>query len=94
MNFQKIKKLQKKHGYDKMQSMIDSGLAWHMEGSIGREAMSLLQSGVCMLPKISHRDYYGNLVPSRDMLKPGTKGTLSNSQNFWKKVESGETYIW
>ena len=40
-----------------------------------------------MLPNGRRTDYYGNIVPSRDDLKPGTEGTLLNSQNFWQRVE-------
>lgn len=68
---------------DKLQAMIDDGKAWHMEGSIGRAAMDALEAGVCFLPIAGHRDYYGNLVPARTMLKPGTKGTLENAARYW-----------
>lgn len=87
MNYHTIKKQQKEFGFDEMQTMIDSGLAWKMEGSVGREAMRLLESGACMLPKQSHRDYYGNTVPNRNLLKPGTKGTYLNSKKFWEMIE-------
>jgi hypothetical protein len=83
MTIKQITKLQAQNGLTEMQNMINSGSAWKMEGSYGRVAMSLLQSGACFLPKEDHFDYYGNTVPSRDKLKPGTKGTLLNSQNYW-----------
>ena len=89
MNYQSITKLQKIYGFDTMQSMINSGLAWKMEGNYGREAMALLESGVCMLPKEFRVDYYGNRIPSRDVLKDGTKGTYKNSKRFWEGVENG-----
>jgi hypothetical protein len=73
-----------------MQDMINSGQAWQMEGSIGRAAMDLLESGACMLPLTPHSDAYGNRVPSRDMLQGGSKGTLENSIRFWERVETGE----
>lgn len=93
MNYNRIKKLQKEYGYSEMQEMINSGLAWRMEGSIGRQAMSLLECGACMLPKKMYRDYYGNTIPSREMLKEGTKGTFSNCQKFWGGVEEGYIFI-
>lgn len=83
MNYQQIRSAQKEQGFDQMQLLIDNGMAWKMEGHIGREAMSLLECGACMLPKKAFRDYYGNRIPSRDELKAGTKGTFQNSVNFF-----------
>lgn len=57
------------------QALINSGDAWRFEGAVGRAAMSLINEGYCMVGTTPRRDYWGNLVPSRDMLKPGTKGT-------------------
>ena len=90
MHFQTIKRLQADHGLTEIQKMINSGQAWKREGSYGRYAMSLLESGACMLPKEQRVDYYGNTVPSRDMLKEGTKGTFKNSVNFWNAVLDGD----
>jgi hypothetical protein len=67
-----------------MQGLIESGQAWLMEGSCGRAANDYLTEGVCFLPREAHRDYWGNQVPGRDMLKPGTKGTLQNAMRYWK----------
>lgn len=50
---------------------------------MGREAMRLLEAGICMLPKKSFTDYYGNRIPSRDELKGCTKGTYANSVRYW-----------
>jgi hypothetical protein len=83
MNYNTIKKLQRENGFSEMQSLIDSGTVWGMEGSMGRHAMYLLEIGACMLPKKAHRDYYGNYIPSRDKLKSGTKGTYENSRRFY-----------
>lgn len=88
-----IEKLQKAYGFDKMQNHINTGMCWKLEGSVGREAMALLDSGACMLPKEFHTDYYGNKVPSRDVLKEGTKGTFKNSQTFWQGVLDGSIEI-
>lgn len=57
------------------QRLIDSGLAWKLQGSYGRQAMALIDAGVCMLGKEGHRDYWGNYVPSRYEVEPGTKGS-------------------
>ena len=48
-----------------IQPMIDNGAIWRLEGSAGREAMSLIESGYCVLGPVSHYDYWGNYVPSR-----------------------------
>ena len=62
-------------GYD-AQSLINSGMAWKLEGSIGRQCMQLINAGQCMLGKQDYRDYWGNHVPSRDQVKAGTKGSF------------------
>ncbi|MDX0267648.1 hypothetical protein GOC13_07365 [Sinorhizobium meliloti] len=58
------------------QELINSGLAWRLEGSIGRQCMAAIESGACMLGRDGHRDYWGNYVPSRDEVKAGTKGSF------------------
>jgi hypothetical protein len=62
------------------QSMINSGMAWKLQDSYGREAMSLIESGQCILGEVGHRDYYGNYVPSRYEVKAGTKGSVEYQQ--------------
>ncbi len=57
------------------QGLIDSGDAWRLEGSVGRTAMAMIESGQCMLGEESHTDYWGNHVPSRFEVKAGTKGS-------------------
>jgi hypothetical protein len=89
MNYHTITRIQKEYGYFGLQAMINSGDVWKLEGAAGREAMSALQQGFCMLPKKSTRDYYGNYIPSRDELKKGTKGTYQNCLNFWSSVMDG-----
>jgi len=58
------------------QDLIDSGQAWQMEGHVGRTAMGLIEAGVCTLGEIGHRDYWGNYIPSRHEVEPGTKGSI------------------
>lgn len=86
MNYHTLKTKQKENGYQEMQELIDSGMAWKMEGSVGREAMHCLESGACMLPKIIHYDYYGSKIPSRDEIQKGSKGSFQNSVNFYKNI--------
>ena len=57
------------------QKAINSGLAWKLQGNYGRLAMDYINAGLCMLGEEGHRDYYGNYVPSRHEVKPGTKGS-------------------
>jgi hypothetical protein len=57
------------------QALVFRGTAWRLEGTVGREAMRLIEDGLLMLPKVAHKDYYGSTVPARDWLVPGTKGT-------------------
>lgn len=90
LSLKKITALQEQYGLSDLQDDINSGQAWLREGFYGRTAMECLKDGACMLPEEEHRDYYGNLVPSRKYLKYGTTGTLVNSQNFWQKVIDGE----
>jgi hypothetical protein len=58
------------------QRLVNSGQAWMMEGAVGRTAMSLIEQGEIVLGEQGHRDYYGNYVPSRHEVEPGTKGSV------------------
>lgn len=58
-----------------IQGLIDSGMAWRMEGSIGRQCMAAIEAGHVMLGPEGHYDYYGNYVPSRFEVEPGTMGS-------------------
>ena len=58
------------------QELINTGQAWNMEGSVGRQAMALIENGICALGESDHRDYYGNHIPSRDQVQEGTKGSV------------------
>jgi hypothetical protein len=60
---------------ENMQELINTGMAWKLEGSVGRSAMDLIESGHCMLGEEGHRDYWGNYVPSRYEVQAGTKGS-------------------
>jgi len=86
MNYQTIRRLQIENGYYEMQSLINLGLAWRMEGSVGREAMHLLETGACMLSNTPKKDYYGNYIPSRREVKKGTKGSFQNSVKFYSNL--------
>lgn len=63
-----------------LQALINSGQAWQMEGSVGRAAMEAIRNGECILGTEGHYDFYGNYVPSRTEVKPGTKGSIEYQQ--------------
>ena len=93
MTIEQINELQDQYGYLQMQRLIDSGEVWKFEGSMGRSAMSCLEGGMCYLPEKQTFDYYGNILPARTELEPGTKGTLENAEKFWQAVEDEEIFL-
>jgi len=62
------------------QHLVDNGTVWHMQGSMGRAAMDMIRSGECVLGVKSFRDYWGNVVPSRTDVKPGTLGSVAYAE--------------
>jgi hypothetical protein len=62
--------------YLSVQRAINAG-HWSMEGSYGRAMMAAINSGHCLLGPNAARDYWGNVIPSRDDVKEGTKGSIS-----------------
>lgn len=62
--------------FKSIQRAINSGM-WGLQGSYGRTMMDAISSGYCLLGKSRARDYYGNVIPSRDDVKEGTKGSIS-----------------
>ena len=67
---------------DDLQGLIDSGMAWRLEGSVGRAAMAAIEDGACVLGETGHRDYWGNYIPSRHEVEPGTKGSLEYAEQM------------
>ena len=90
ITIERITELQKQYGLTNAQNLVNTGQIWGFEGSVGRTAMDLLEAGVLMLGEQPTRDYYGNSIPPRTVLKEGTKGTLGNAQRFWGLVEAGD----
>jgi hypothetical protein len=70
------------------QKMIDNGSVWRLQGSYGRQAMELIKSGQCILGPEGFHDYWGNYIPSRFEVKPGTKGSVE-----YQKKMLGENSI-
>jgi hypothetical protein len=58
-----------------LQTMIDTGTAWRLEGSVGRAAMAAIENGDAVLGDHPRRDTYGGLVPAWWMVAPGSKGS-------------------
>ncbi len=58
-----------------LQELIDTGMAWRLEGSIGRQCMAAIDAGRCTVGTERHTDFYGNVVPAIRDLEPGAKGT-------------------
>lgn len=86
MHYRTIRRLQEENGVASMQRLIDDGSVWHMEGAMGRNAMELLRTGQCMLPKKQYRDFYGNMIPSRDQVEPGSVGSYQNAVRYWDSI--------
>lgn len=65
-----------------LQVLIDSGEIWNLEGSLGRAAADAIATGDCMLGPTAHRNVWGQRIPSRYDVKPGTKGSPEYAEQF------------
>ena len=72
----------------KIQSLINSGMAWRLEGFVGRQCMAAIDSGYAILGRTERFDYYGNHIPSRTQVRAGTKGSVQYANRLRK--ERGE----
>jgi hypothetical protein len=61
--------------YESIQKAINTGL-WGLQGSYGRTMMAAIKDGYCLLGHNRATDYYGNIIPSRDDVQAGTKGSF------------------
>jgi len=78
MTPENIKNLEEKilqSPFKEAQELVNSGVAWRMEGSVGRSCMAAIEAGAIMLGDEIQTDYYGNTIPSRHIVKAGTKGS-------------------
>ena len=71
-----------------IQDLINTGAAWSLEGSVGRACMAAIENGDAVLGTEGHRDYWGNYVPSRTEVVPGTKGSVEYANRL--REERGE----
>jgi hypothetical protein len=60
-----------------VQRLVNSGMAWHFEGSVGRACMEAIRAGWVMLGVERRKDAYGGIVPSRTDVQAGTKGSYA-----------------
>jgi hypothetical protein len=79
--------------YAALQRAINSGMAWKMQGSYGRTAMNAISAGLCLLGREACADYWGNVIPGRDDVKPGSKGSalfvIKKSGQEWAAMMEG-----
>ena len=64
------------------QYLIDTGQAWHLEGHVGRTAARLIEDGFCTLGPKRVKDYWGNTIPGRYDVLPGTKGSIEYKEGL------------
>lgn len=62
--------------YTAVQEAINEGTAWKFQGGVGRRLLDAITSGRCLFGKTCAWSYYGNYIPSREEVTPGTKGSL------------------
>lgn len=61
--------------FEALQRAINGGEGWKFQGSYGRAMMAAIEEGRCLLGPQPAQDAYGNAIPSRSDVKPGTKGS-------------------
>ncbi len=67
-----------------LQEWVDSGLAWHLEGFIGRSASDALAAGALVLSPQRTRDYWGTPIPAYTDLvdEVGSSGSVANAEAY------------
>lgn len=70
-----------------LQGLIDNGMAWRLEGSIGRAAMRAIEDGRCILGPEGHTNYWGSYVPARDEIVPGSIGSIEYAIDCQNRTE-------
>lgn len=67
-----------------LQGWVDTGMAWQLEGHVGRTASDALAAGALVLPPEPHHDYYGNRVPSHIDVRDevGSPGSVANAEAY------------
>lgn len=57
------------------QELIDDGRVWSLQGSYGRMAKHLIETGHCLLAPVTQKDFFDNPIPSRFDVEPGSPGS-------------------
>jgi hypothetical protein len=70
------------------QDLVDSGMAWQLQGSYGRQAQAMIDAGVIKLPQTNAADAYGNKVPTQAEYETG-KGAAATSKLNKLKAQKG-----
>lgn len=66
-----------KENFHALQSLINSGIGWRLQGSYSRAMIAAIKEGYCALGLESTEGAYGGgRVPSRFEVKPGSKGSV------------------
>jgi hypothetical protein len=67
-----------------LQEWVDSGLAWHLEGAVGRAASDALAAGALVLGPNPRRDYWGSGIPAYDQVtdEVGAIGSVANAEAY------------
>lgn len=69
---------------NEVQALIDSGMAWRLEGFVGRQAQAALEAGAAVLPPERENDYWGGTVPSYTDVadEVGSTGSVANAEAY------------
>ncbi|MBZ0124932.1 MAG: hypothetical protein K8F32_01040 [Rhodocyclaceae bacterium] len=79
--------------YEALQRAINGGEGWKFQGSYGRAMMAAIEDGRCLLGPQPAEDAWGNRIPSRTEVEPGTKGSrefvVARQGEAWAKRMEG-----
>ncbi|MCJ7709934.1 MAG: hypothetical protein MUQ32_03805 [Chloroflexi bacterium] len=74
-----------------LQHLIDNGEGWKQQGELPRAIERSLEDGTCVLGRVSHHDYFNNVIPARSEVEPGAKGSLEYANRL--RAERGDPLL-